>query len=147
LEKFAGISGLHCNFDKTALLPVHPPTTEELAWIREAGFSIVDKIKLLGADITADAADNCNNFDNILEKIIQKVQFWSRFKLSFTGRICIAKTFLMSQLTYLGCIFRPTAEQLRLIQQCINNFIRKNLKISDARIYLPPSKGEQVFLI
>jgi hypothetical protein len=35
----------------------------------------------------------------------------------------------------------PKAEQLELCQNMINNFIRKNLKISDCRLYLPPENG------
>jgi hypothetical protein len=57
LNAFAGISGLQCNFDKTALLPIFPLTDVEQEWITEAGFTISTSIKLLGADITAEPGE------------------------------------------------------------------------------------------
>jgi hypothetical protein len=102
---------------------------------------VVDNIKLLGATINANFNSITVNFDNIITKIRSLIQFWDRFRLSLPGRVIIAKTFLLSQLNYLGSVFEPTAEQLELCQGLINNFIRKNLKISDCRIYLPPENG------
>jgi hypothetical protein len=141
LENFASFSGLQCNFDKTSILPINPITAQELEWITVAGFSITGKLKLLGAEISADPSELHCNFVPIQEKIIKQINFWSRFKLSLPGRISVAKTFMISQINYLGSIFRPTDDQLITIQEVINNFIRKNLKISDNRMYLPPNKG------
>jgi hypothetical protein len=141
LQDFASFSGLHCNFDKTSLLPIFPPTVQELDWIREAGFTVVNKIKLLGADITSDVAALTENFDRIYDKMVSTANYWSRFKLSLPGRIAIAKTFLISQLNYLGCVFRPTDEQLARMQSVADNFVKKNLNISKSRLYLPPDKG------
>jgi hypothetical protein len=141
LSEFEIISGLCCNYDKTALLPINPISEQEQAWVTEAGFSIVDRIKLLGADICSDVERVVENFESIIEKIRSQILYWSRFKLSLPGRISTAKTFIMSQLNYLGCIFTPTEEQLSTCQELMNNFIRKNIKISDCRIYLPPEMG------
>jgi hypothetical protein len=58
LQEFAIISGLHCNFDKTALTPVFPLSLQEREWVTESGFPIVSKSKLLGAKIS-------NNFDDL----------------------------------------------------------------------------------
>jgi hypothetical protein len=141
LEQFARFSGLHCNFDKTAILPIFPLSDIETTWIHDAGFSPTNKLKLLGAEITSNINDISDNFTGIVEKINALINYWSRFKLSLPGRISVAKTFLISQLTYLGAVFKPTDNQLRTMQDSINNFIRKNLKISDRRIYLPVDKG------
>jgi hypothetical protein len=141
LENFASFSGLQCNFDKTSILPINPITVQEREWITAAGFSITGKLKLLGAEISADPSELHCNFVPIQEKIINQINFWSRFKLSLPGRISVAKTFMISQINYLGSVFRPTEEQLITFQEAINNFIRKNLKISETRMYLPPCKG------
>jgi hypothetical protein len=141
LEKFAVISGLHCNFDKTALMPINPLSLQERTWIEDCGFKIVSSIKLLGADITTNIDDIQSNFIRIREKIINLISFWSRFKLSLPGRLSIAKTFLLSQLNYLGCVFKPDPGILTEIQNLINSFIRKNLKISDVRITTTVPKG------
>jgi hypothetical protein len=57
------------------------------------------------------------------------------------GRLTIAKTFLVSQINYLGCIFLMTE-----IQTIINGFIKKNLKISDERVQLSPEMGGLGFI-
>jgi hypothetical protein len=114
---------------------------QEREWITAAGFSITGKLKLLGAEISADPSELHCNFVPIQEKIINQINFWSRFKLSLPGRISVAKTFMILQINYLGSVFRPTDEQLITFQEAINNFIRKNLKISETCMYLPPCKG------
>jgi hypothetical protein len=141
LRDFAKISGLECNYDKTALLPINQLTNEEEAIINECGFKIVDKFKLLGATVTANAEDLVNNFDPVIAKIDSLIAFWSRFRLSLPGRIAVAKTFLISQINYLGSIIMPSDVQLCRMQTAINNFIKKNLRISDERVYLPVEKG------
>jgi hypothetical protein len=141
LIKFSDISGLECNYDKTALLPTHQLTDAERDLITESGFNVTDKIKLLGADITADPDQLCHNFHWVANKVLKQVQFWSRFKLSLPGRIIIAKTFMISLLNYLGCVFEPDEATTERIQELINTFVRKNLKISECILYLPPENG------
>jgi hypothetical protein len=48
---------------------------------------------------------------------------------------------MMSQINYLGSILLPNEVQLNNMQAIINNFIRKNLQISDERLYLPVDCG------
>jgi Reverse transcriptase (RNA-dependent DNA polymerase) len=102
LNLFAGISGLKCNFDKSSVM-LTVPDPEDVALVRDAGFGIADRIKLLGIEITA----NLDNVDEIFEiavgKILNMANFWERFKLSLPGRIIIAKTYLVLQLNYIGC--------------------------------------------
>jgi hypothetical protein len=125
LHDFGNISGLQCNYDKTVLLPIMEPTNDELLLISEAEFRAVDSIKLLGMDITRHFSDVERNFIRIKNKIIDQVRYWERFKLSLAGRLSIAKTYLVSQLNYLGCVFIPPKPVLDEIQEIINNFIKK----------------------
>jgi hypothetical protein len=141
LDDFALISGLECNYEKTCILPMNPVSEEENRIINESGFAEVSSIKLLGANITANVSDNYKNFDGVINKIKYQIAFWSRFRLTLPGRIAIAKTYMTSQINYLGCVFRPTGEQIKTMQNLINNFIRKNLQISDERIYAAPERG------
>jgi hypothetical protein len=101
----------------------------------------VNSIKLLGADITTDYSEINGNFVRIKNKIVNLINFWSTFRLTLPGRVTIAKTFLISQLNYLGSVFVPDVTTLQEIQSLINNFIRKNIRISDERIYLSPKLG------
>jgi hypothetical protein len=68
------------------------------------------------------------NFDKILEKIQAQCSYWSRFKLSLPGRISIAKTFMVSQINYLGSVFSPSDTQRTDMQNLLNSFIKKTLK-------------------
>jgi hypothetical protein len=141
LLDFEKISGLCCNYDKTVLMPVFEPTNEEKIFSDELGFRIVNSIHLLGMDITPNFTDISKNFTKIKKKILLQVRFWERFKLSLPGRLSIAKTFLVSQLNYLGCVFSVPDSICLEIQEIINNFIRKNLKIAKDRICTSAEKG------
>jgi hypothetical protein len=48
---------------------------------------------------------------------------------------------MVSQINYLGSVFSPSETQRTEMQNLLNNFIKKNLKISDERVYLAPEKG------
>jgi hypothetical protein len=48
---------------------------------------------------------------------------------------------MISLLNYLGCILVPEDAALNAMQNMINNFVKKNIIISDARLYLPPEHG------
>jgi hypothetical protein len=53
---------------------------------------------------------------------------------------------MISQINYLGCVFRTTDQQLNSIQEKLNSFVKKNLKISDERLYLQAEEGGVCFL-
>jgi hypothetical protein len=141
LLEFENISGLACNYDKTVLMPIQVPTEAEMDFIVDLGFRTTEKINLLGAEITPNLEDLSNNFLKIKEKISKLIRFWERFKLSLPGRISIAKTFLVSQLNYLGCVFQVPSVYLDEIQALIHNFIKKNLNISRERMTRPVELG------
>jgi Reverse transcriptase (RNA-dependent DNA polymerase) len=141
LNDFYLISGLKCNYDKTMIMPTYEIDNEESAMLQELGFTVVSEIKLLGATISRDLNALSNNFTSIRDKIVNLISFWERFRLSLPGRISIAKTFLVSQINYLGCILEMSDNMSEELQRLLNNFIRKNLRISEERMYLDPSKG------
>jgi hypothetical protein len=125
LTSFGNFSGLECNFDKSNILLTFVPTQDEVRLVDRTGFKLTNSIKLLGVDICSDL----NNVDDIFEKILQKitnlVSFWERFKLSIPGRITIAKTFLVSQLNYVGCFLTPSDDMIDRLQRVLDNFIKK----------------------
>jgi hypothetical protein len=135
LQNFGAMSGLECNYEKTNLMPIGtglPTSVEETA--TKLGFSIVSEITLLGMRIDSGLQKLQENFQKIIDKIVSLVSFWERYRLSLPGRVAIAKTYLVSQLNYLGCVIFPTDDDLKRMQLLMNNFIRKNLRISDDRI-------------
>jgi hypothetical protein len=141
LQDFSVISGLHCNFDKSAVMTTEIPTDDEIRIISELGFKVADQIKLLGVDIKYDLSNVDVIFTGLVTKIVNLASFWERFRLSLPGRITVAKTFLVSQLNYLGCFLKPDDTILARIQDAINNFVKSNLNISSSRIEMPVELG------
>ena len=101
--------------------------------ILQLGFEIKNDIVLLGMSLT----DHSPCFDNNCEKIVQKIKkqtnFWKRFNLSLPGRISIAKTFLYSQINYLGCFMPMKHNELKKMSDEIENFVGGKLKIAKNR--------------
>ena len=140
LRNFHVISGLECNLEKTALMVVgtNEPVPLEISTL---GFEITNEITLLGAKIKNTGFCFDNNVDKIIEKIRAQSNFWKRFNLSLPGRISIAKTFLYSQINYLGCILPFKLDEIRAISTEIENFVLGKLRIAKNRIYLKKSQG------
>jgi len=140
LNDFRLVSGLSTNFEKTSIMfigPTVPPPLE----VVELGFEIVDKVKILGFEITNNRADITENFDTAIEKITKILQFWSRFYLSLHGKIMVYKTLILPQIAYYATIINPTEEQISQINSRIENFVMKAEKISKRNLYLPVTEG------
>jgi hypothetical protein len=96
---------------------------------------------LLGVKIDKNLKNLQTNFDRAKVNMQKIVNFWSRFNLSLTGRINVAKCFLLSQVNYLGCIINPDPPTLLWMQNLINKFCTGPLRIALEKLYLPPAKG------
>ena len=141
LEDFSVISGLVCNYDKTAIMPINPVNEPLLQEIRDLGFSISYSFKLLGLTISCNLDNIRIIYDELVNKISSLANFWARFRLTLPGRITVMKTCLVSQLNYIGC-FLPMPDDIRnLLQDIINGFVKKNLQVSAERLYLDPEHG------
>ena len=140
LDEFATISGLKCNFEKTALMPVGEQLTQDDP-IRDLGFDIVNCIKLLGVKIDSKLECLKTAHNKTISKLYGIVRFWSRFHLSLPGRISIAKTLLYSQLGYIGSIISPTKVQIKTIENIIFGYVKSGLNIAKNRMTLPPKLG------
>jgi Reverse transcriptase (RNA-dependent DNA polymerase) len=141
LNDFANLSGLRCNFDKSCVMPTFEPSQDDVEVITNLGFKCTDNFKLLGLDINRNLDNIPAIFEGIKQKILTKIRYWERFKLSLPGRITISKTFLISQLNYVGCFLMPPDDAILEIQQLINAFVKGTLNLSTERIYLPPELG------
>ena len=76
------------------------------------GFNFVDKVKILGFEVSNTQQWNENNIQNATKKVRKLVQFWSRFRLSLIGKITIYKTLLMPQINFLSTIIMPTNDSI-----------------------------------
>jgi hypothetical protein len=101
----------------------------------------VSKVTILGATITNNPNDLAKNFDGKVQKITNICNHWSRFRLSLPGRILVAKTFMLSQIGYLGCIIQPTRDQIQTFESIINAFVKGRLQIAKDRMTLKLNAG------
>jgi hypothetical protein len=114
LNNFANISGLECNFDKSCVMPTSEnPDPEDINLINEIGFKYETKITLLGVEIKNTLSNVDEIFQKIKEKIVGLISYWERFRLTLPGRITVAKTFLVSQLNYIGSFLSRLPECYR----------------------------------
>ncbi len=138
MEKFGDISDLRCNYDKTLVVPIG---TNTVIPSNLHGFTVSNKIKLLGLEISNDLNLLTENFVVIRDKIVSLVLFWERFNLTLPGRIAIIKTLLLPQLNYLGSFLTPDDEILSSIQKILDDFALNGQTMSRDCRYLNPEHG------
>ena len=139
LRDFHVLSGLECNVDKTTLMQIgssEPIPTD----VRSLGFDMQNEVKLLGLKIKNNG-NYYESIDNMELNISSQIRFWSRFNLSLPGRINVSKTFMYSQLNYLGCFLPLSEEKVVLFENLIENFVRGPLNISKERMTLTREEG------
>jgi len=137
---FAKFSGLQCNVEKTTLMQfgqVQPLSDE----IKSLGFTCVEEFTLLGLVVNRDLSSLPNHFEDTIRKITQMIEYWDRFYLSLPGRISICKTFLLSQIGYIGCIVSPTADQEKRLQNILDSFCVGKMRTAAKKLYTPISEG------
>jgi hypothetical protein len=140
LELFEGLSGLGCNVDKTMLMQVgsNDIIDDDILGL---GFDQKNEITILGMKLKNKGKCYESNMDLLIEKLRHQVRFWSRFNLSLPGRINVAKTFMYSQITYLGCILPINKNACTGISQIIEDFVNGPLRISKKRIFQKRAEG------
>ena len=95
---FSIFSGLKLNMNKSEVMPIGKKKTIELS----NGLRTVNEIKILGIVFsnTKNASCNENNWKPKIDKIKQTIKQWEKRNLGYLGKICVIKTFLISQLIY-----------------------------------------------
>jgi hypothetical protein len=101
----------------------------------------VNTVKILGVNITKNHRDLKTNFNGTVQKLVRIANHWGRFNLSLPGRIAIFKTFMLSQIGYLGCIITPDNEQLLSMEMVITSFVKGRLNVAKDRLYSKPEEG------
>jgi hypothetical protein len=98
LNEFGSISGLIINKSKTNLM-ISGREWEGAETV--LGIKIVQSCKLLGVKIDYKAKNLVKNWAEVSRKVWGLIYYWNQYRLSLTGRVMVAKTFLMSQGTFL----------------------------------------------
>ncbi len=140
LRDFERVSGLEINISKTQLM-----VTGSNEWdvgTKIHGIDIVDKVTILGIDIDR----NLTNLEINWEKAILKMQrlcgYWATFGLSITGRVMVAKTYILSQCIYLmGSLPMSTAIGDRINEILLHYVKGRDRLIERRRQLLGPTLG------
>jgi hypothetical protein len=140
LTSFATISGLKCNVEKSKILIIGSDLPI-LEYVLNSGFAVTNTLKILGFDITADKNDLYKNYDKVIDKMRNIVRFWERFRLSLPGRINVAKSLLLSQISYYGSIIPVRNETVSELQSIMNNFISGKMRLSGKQILTSVDKA------
>ncbi len=140
LIDFGTFSGLQCNVDKTVLMQIGVIRQPSQA-ILDLGFTLVDKIKILGMEIDQSLSNINENFVKIHESVKKTISYWERYNLTLPGRINVAKSLLVSLINYVGCFIMPEGNTLNSIQKSIDDYVIDKLRESRNRLYLPADAG------
>jgi hypothetical protein len=104
--------------------------------ILSSGFEVKNSLKILGFVIDNKLTNLPTNFDTAIEKIVRIRNFWCRFRLSIAGRINIAKSLMLGQINYFGCVITPTTEQAHTIRTLISGFVAAGINVAQNRIFI-----------
>ena len=104
IDDFGKFSGLKLNRKKCKALSVGgldvtntPEAEDEVKWLKKG-----DKIKILGIFFSAEkeASLISDNWEGKIKEIKKSITRWCRRDLSLYGKIIVAKTFLLSKISY-----------------------------------------------
>jgi hypothetical protein len=128
--------------DKSSLLILGCAENESVPdWVANSGFKVENELLILGCKITKNVPSWHVNFDKTIATVCKIKNFWERFQLSLPGRVGIAKSLMLSQISYLGCFLTPTKKQFNDLNSLITSFIKGNLNISKEKFFLSPEDG------
>jgi hypothetical protein len=98
LKKFYRTTGLEVNTEKTQLMITG---TNEWGTGRSVhGIMVVESVRILGIKIDRNLTDLDSNWENIITNMTRIATYWGLFGLSITGRVMVAKTYIISQALY-----------------------------------------------
>jgi len=99
LEQFRLCSGLSINIKKTQLMVCG--TEDFVVGTTIHGIEIVEHVKILGLTIDRKLLNLEVNWEEKIAKMERLSNFWRLQKLKISGRILVAKTFLLAQVVFL----------------------------------------------
>ena len=86
--------------------------------------TIVGNVSLLGIKIDRKLEKLNDNWDKVIGKMENYSRYWKMFKLSISGWVMVAKTYLLSQATYLMGIIPLPADKAIEINRIIIEYVK-----------------------
>ena len=141
LADFKKLSGLECNIEKSFVMRIGDTSAPIDQRVVELGFPFTEEITVLGFVLRNDENYVLKNFEKISGNISNIIRFWERFNLSLPGKIAIYKTLLVPQINFIASILTPPERVLREIEECMEKFVLKGIKIAKKRAYEEVKNG------
>ena len=138
LENYGTLCGLCINREKTHIMIVGKEWEGE---DRIEGIAIKKECRLLGVMVDDKVSNLRVNWTNCISKISGLINYWNQYNLTLTGRVLVAKTFLMSQVTFLLGIIPIESDIAKRIEGMIERYTLGNLQIAKDRIYNKIEQG------
>lgn len=103
IKKFADISGLKMNYDKTQVVWIGNRKHSDARYMRDMNFCWDPGIfRVLGVNFSLETDQICTiNFTHKLEEIKNMLKVWSKRQLTPLGKITVIKTLAISKITHL----------------------------------------------
>jgi hypothetical protein len=131
LRDFENCSGLSINIGKTQLMVVG--TNEWEVDDEVLGIKMVESVKILGITLNRTLDKLNDNWDKAIIKMERLARYWGTFGMSITGRVMVAKTFLMAQVIYFMGIMPLSNEHGVRINEIMLNFVRGSDRLIERR--------------
>jgi hypothetical protein len=125
LNCFGKLSGLYINVDKTHIMVTGvewggPDTIE--------GIKVQKECKLLRVVIDNKGKNINGNWEKCKTKVRGLISYWNQYNLTLTGRVLVAKTFLLSQVSFYLGIIPVDANVGKQIEEMIEKYAIGKLK-------------------
>ena len=85
--------------------------------------TIVDSISVLGIKIDRKLEKLDENWEKVVGKMENYSRYWKMFKLSISGRVMVARTYISSQATYLMGIIPLPANKAEEMNRIIIDYV------------------------
>jgi hypothetical protein len=97
--------------------------------------------KLLGVVIDNKGNNINGNWEKCKTKVRGLISYWNQYNLTLTGRVLVAKTFLLSQVSFCLGIIPVDANVGKQIKEMIEKYAIGKLQIAKDRIYNKIEQG------
>jgi hypothetical protein len=87
------------------------------------GVTIVNKVKLLGIVIDRKLEGLDENWNDVISRMRRLSGYWCNFGLSITGRVMVAKTYLVSQAIYMMGVLSMSQAIGDMMNEILVNFV------------------------
>ena len=118
--EFGKASGLELNLEKCHFMRLGRDRDESS---RICEIEPVEKVKILGVWFSAISDCRKDNIGPVTDKIQRTLNAWSQRDLTLKGFITVAKSLVISQLTYIMTCMKVEEEDLKPIQSLIMKFL------------------------